>query len=182
MVIADFRSSLFSIFTDSPYCTDLVLMDLLGERLGVLELDGGQFLTHSNELVRSGAKETLGNHRLIKFGTEEHLSIWKISAIQLYKTLLQNGLVEKTIVLDTPFADFDENHAPMKKHMGQNSDQWAETYKPYYDFLRSLGIAVLEMDPALAIGSSNHKWGPAPYHYIPEAYDFWADKIQNHGA
>ena len=180
MVVSDFRSELFSMFADSPHCTDLVLMDLLGERLGVLELKGGRFLTHSNELVRSGAKDIIGEHRLIKFGTEEHLSIWKIAAIQLHKNLLQNGLVEKTVVLNTPFADFDENHSPLRKHMGKNSDQWADSYAPYYEFLRTMGITVFDMKDEFAVGSSNHKWGPAPYHYIEEAYNFWAGNIDSY--
>ncbi|MGP5680428.1 DUF6270 domain-containing protein [Glutamicibacter arilaitensis] len=180
MVVSDFRSSLFSMFFDSPYCTDLVLMDLLGERLGVLELEGGRYLTHSNELVRSGAKEMLGEYRLIKFGSEEHLSIWKIAAVQFYKVLLQNGLVEKTVILKTPFADFDEKQNPIKKHMNKDCQQWAENYEPYYDFLRTIGITILEINDELAVGSNDHKWGPAPYHYIEEAYNSWASNIDNY--
>lgn len=180
MVVSDFRSSLFSMLFDSPYCTDLLLMDLLGERLGVLELAGGRFLTNSNELVRSGAKELMGEHRLIKFGTEEHFSIWKIAATQFYKVLLQNGLAEKTLILETPFADFDDDHNPIKKHMGKDGKQWEESYAPYYDFFRTLGISVISMKNELIIGSINHKWGPAPYHYIDEAYSYWADVVRSH--
>ncbi|WP_442859273.1 DUF6270 domain-containing protein [Arthrobacter sp. CAN_A1] len=69
----DHRSSLFAELSSAAVTTDLLLMDLVDERLGVVNLSDDTWVTYSAELVRSGALDSLPEHpTVLKFGTDRH--------------------------------------------------------------------------------------------------------------
>ncbi|MBC9821927.1 DUF6270 domain-containing protein [Terrabacter sp. MAHUQ-38] len=155
---------------------DLLVIDLVDERLGVVPLAGGSYVTDSQELKESGTKdllEVVGDD--LELGTPEHFRRWCGAAGRVVDVLRRTGLLERTVVLRVPFAQTTADGSPVAAFMGRSALEWDELYAPYYEHLQHLGLPVVALPRALAVSDSAHRWGPAPYHYNPEAYGWLLD-------
>lgn len=158
--------------------SDVILMDLIVERLGVIEF-GGSLITRSNELLKSGLNASLpGGSRWIKFGTDRHRTLWKRATADFAERMDALGLKERVLVLDTPWAE-RSNTGAVLEHRSESVARYNEIYEPYYARMAELGFQVASMPREHAVGDDDHKWGASPYHYIPTAYEWIAEQVRS---
>lgn len=175
MLQGDIKSTAIEVLKQKSGDSDFILLDLVDDRFGVRECNGG-YITPSAEFQSSGAGTQLSVGKLIAFGTDEHFLLWK-SAAQIIVANL-GPVLGKTFVLQAKFANQTIEGTPVPPARGRDAESWNTDYDRYYRFLRELGFAVLELPDDLALSTSAHQWGAAPFHYISDAYSWWFSKIQ----
>ena len=104
-------------------------------------------------------------------GTREHLSRWSIAAERFAQDLAAESLMKKVVVNALPWATRDEMGRATKPPPNFGSvDDFNSAVSEYWSILNKLGFAVAKTPPSIAVASSSHKWGPAPFHYLDETY------------
>lgn len=172
MLQGDINSNLIEKLEECLTGTDAIVIDLLVERLGVTRIRGGSFVTMSNELKQSRALESVrGQTRSVKFGTDEHFSLWFDAAVRLVDFLELNGMKSKTLILNTPWALRTDDGKNLAGNASMTSEEANEKYRRYYDALSlTLGLNLYKIPDQHVLSSETHRWGAAPYHYVQPAY------------
>lgn len=149
--------------------TDLLLLDLCDERLGILELQDGSVITRSVEKIGNGAQTTLDDDgRALALGDSVHFERWRAAAAAIRDRLAAQGLLGKTLVLAPEWALFDDEANPSPTSFGMGAVDVNGRYAAYYAVLESLGFNVVQLGPTVA--GSQHKWGRAPFHFHDSIY------------
>lgn len=159
-------NALESIINSAP---EVLLLDLVDERLGVLAHEDG-FITRSKELLSSTWWNEVKSADWIKFGSMRHFNLWKPRA-ELIINLLRSELPDTRIyAFDVPFAlrDLLEKHT--SPSLGRTASSWNRQYRKYFKTL-SKQLEIITISPTDAIAHPNHKWGPAPFHYVQSTYE-----------
>lgn len=179
MVEWDVRSSLVTHLRRDAPSTDLLLVDLNVERLGALRTENG-YVTRSNELwTGANGARALRGAPSVTFGSEAHFELWSHAWTRLVASLVDLGLLEKTLLLETPWATHLNDGTALTTSPGTIEPTKAnETYVRYYRHLSGLGVRCATLPEALAVSHAAHQWGAGPYHYIDDAYDWLADAIR----
>lgn len=176
----DIKSNLLQHLRRHAADIDLLVIDLTDERLGVVRLPDGSYVTHSRELVSSGRLRMVeGPKPTIDVATEQHWTLWESSADRLFNALTAMGLREKTIVLNTPWAEVTELGEPVENFRGGTSTAELNAYfAECCAHIRTFGYTVLTLPEDLRYAASDRKWGTAPYHFGAAANSWIADQIQ----
>lgn len=177
-VESDIRSSLFQSMRRHADDTDLMLVDILSDRLGVFRMEDGAYITRSAELERSGR---LGKMRppFLKFGSDRHFTLWKNAFSKFRRTAESSGLLPKIVVLEATWARFLESGEETPKFRDLDAPTGNEQYERYYAHIRASGLKTVRIPDSLAVGSIDHKWGPAPYHYIDDTYSWLIEQFES---
>ena len=179
MVEWDLQSALVRHLTHDAANTDLLLVDLNVERLGVIPWRNG-YVTRSNEHWNAGGAKVLRSSETIKLGTDLHFELWAASWARLATTLEELNLLHRTLLLETPWASLLSDGSelpPPSNHVSAAEANAA--YEPYYAHLSSLGVPSTTLPASLAVSHQAHQWGPSPYHYVDEAYEWLAGEIRS---
>ncbi|WP_129788055.1 DUF6270 domain-containing protein [Promicromonospora panici] len=172
MVSGDFASSLRSRIASAATHTDLVLIDLVDERLGVYLLPDGSVVTRSVELIDSGSEQHLpqGTQHLA-FGTQQHFELWR-TAMGSIGGRLRHDMPQATVVLlDIPWAERSETGGRTPDSFGMSARDANVVFQSYVRFAtKALGAQVLSLDPPEVMSSPAHPWGDAPFHYAERVY------------
>ena len=158
VLMDDAQSSLTDELVEKSGQLDCVLWDLSDERFGVYRLTDGTYLTASPHLAKAsmrGAEVT----RHVRFGTREHLALWKTAANRLIALLGTLGLHSRTFILKLPPATRSQKATGVRRRLHGRAR--AIAYAPYYRHLRRRGIAVLNAKPKLAM-TKGARGEPAP--------------------
>lgn len=152
--------------------TDLLVMDLLVERLGVTRIRGGSFVTMSSELKESNVLASIaGQTRGVRFATDEHFGFWSDAAIRLSDYLETNNMKSKTLILETPWAEYTDAGERIKGNTSMSPSAANEKYARYYRFLSDeCGLMTYRLPDEHVISAEDHRWGVTPYHYVEAAY------------
>lgn len=173
----DLYSSLYGSLAGVPE-TDIFIMDLLVERFGVFGLPDGSYVTRTPNLRKAGAIEALWpTLRHIKMGTEEHFLLWSDAATKLVQHLSNIGLLDRTLLFETPWASVTTTGDPVPPYVGWTAESAEITYAPYYAKMKQLGVQSTRLPQEYAVSTDDHRWGASPYHYIPAAYEWMRDEI-----
>lgn len=122
---------------------DVLVMDLNDERLGVVALPDGSYVTRSPDLVDSGLLETVhGRTKTIYAATERHWTLWESSANRFFKAINALGLKQKTIILNTPWADSAEDLRPNDEFGVPSASELISYLGECCAHIRSLGFTV----------------------------------------
>lgn len=156
--------------------TDLLLVDLLSERLGVFVLPDGSYVTNSRELARSGRLGSL-KPKLIKFGTDKHFGLWKRAVARWVRNLHDGGVFDRTLVIETPWASVTDTGELVEEFREMSPGTANVLYFRYYQHLRDVGLRAVRLPDHLAVSTVNHKWGASPYHYADPAYHWIRDQV-----
>lgn len=165
---------------------DVVLWDLVDERLGVVRLAGGELVTRSVELVGLDLPE-LTSAEVIEFGTDEHFDLFRVGASRFVTALRQSGRVKRLVLLDCPFTarvgradrrrlrreeEADGTASPTRMAWLADYAQTTNTaYRRYVRFVRdALGVSTIHVPSRKVALDPQHRWGLAPYHYAPGTY------------
>ncbi|MHA7862045.1 DUF6270 domain-containing protein [Tessaracoccus sp. Y36] len=177
-VLGDLTSSLFGRIEEVHATTDLLVLDLLVERLGVVALPDGTHVTRTPHLNRTGILGDLfASSPMIKLGTREHFDLWRPAAQQLVDLLRSLGMLERTMLLETPFATRTTAGTEVKPYAGWTPEVVVAKYSLYYGFLRDAGMPSVRIPNELVLSDDDHKWGASPFHYAPQAYEWVRDTI-----
>ncbi|PZO61936.1 MAG: hypothetical protein DI635_13570 [Pseudoxanthomonas suwonensis] len=173
MMLADFAGDLDSRLTEAAKSTDVLLWDLTDERHGVHIHEDGSVVTRSVDVV--AVPEVLAaveqNSRHLPFGTDEHYDLWAPRATAFAERLEQLDLMNRTLVLQIPWALVTVDGLETPLSMGVSAVQANEVYRRYYAHLRDLGFQLFEMQPLGVLADPSHRWGLAPFHYTQDVYE-----------
>lgn len=180
MVDSDLAGDLPEVLEAVSDDIDVLLLDLVDERGGVIEVDGDRFVTKLAEFWSSGGREAARGMVHHAFGSVQHFFLWQQGVNRLVSQLEDHGLKERTIVLRTPWADSYEDGRPLEipEWMIHPADA-DRMYGRYFDYLAEKGLRILQLPDALARTEQGHQWGPSPFHYVKEAYEFLANGIRD---
>lgn len=178
MVRGDLAGDLFRRLDAVGDEIDLMLIDLVDERSGVVDFGDGTFATRLTEFWGSGGREASKGCSVFTVGAARHLELWSDNAQRLTQKLRDQGLLDRTLVLRTDWADRFENGDTLEAPGWMMTPAEAnEAYSPYFGALGELGFSVLELPGELARTSAAHQWGASPFHYQDAAYRFLAGGI-----
>lgn len=149
---------------------DLLIWDLTDERHGVhWFLDGGVVTRSVDALGSESISPLLDPETHIPFGSPLHREGWQEAAAEFKRFLTQNGLFEKTVVLEVPWAEAAVGGQRTPASMGLEPAEANRLYAPYYQVLKDLGFDVLTLEQPV-YADSEHQWGLAPFHYAADVY------------
>ncbi len=164
---------------DAAGPVDLVLVDLVDERLGLHRLPDGGLVTRSVELhtsrLETGYTSTA---TLLRFGTRHHRQAWQQGAEAVLSGLADRGLTDRTWVLAPRWASTSlQGHRKLRGAGG--TPRWFRLRsRPYYRTLRRrLGADHLLGADLPVQADQTHRWGLAPYHYSPDVYQALAARL-----
>lgn len=171
MITRDFAGTLFEDLDSVANDIDVLIWDLADERHGVHRFDDGTVATRSIDNIRVPTiAALLDDAEHLAFGSREHLTLWKRAAKSFTEGLHRSGLLERTLVLEVPWALHTTEGTSTPWSMGMRAIDANRLYAPYYRVLRQLGHTVLEIPQAMAIADPSHRWGLAPFHYVDGVY------------
>jgi hypothetical protein len=175
----DVRSSLLQTLRRFANEVDVLVIDLTDERLGVVRLPDGTYVTRSHELVSSGRLNGVrGRTQVIPALTEQHWTLWEAAATRLFDAIGQLGLRDRTLVLNTPWAEATEAGEPVPPFWNINTREINDYLDECCAHIRSLGFTVADLPAAVGAAAADHKWGPAPYHFGDSAMAWIAEQIR----
>lgn len=155
---------------------DLIIWDLMIERVGVRPVVTGGYVTNNPQTRKYTSSKRLGES--IRFGTEEHIGLWQQALEKFTLLLKETELYDKTIVNATPWALSDRDGARADyPDAGMSAEWFNETIQPYWELIEAAGMTVARVDPKYAVSDPDHKWGPANFHYVPSTYTAQLDLI-----
>lgn len=172
MLSGDWAASLRSAVPDAADRTDLVLIDLTDERLGVYVLPDGSVITRTPELIESGAEQLLpAGTRLLTFGSDDHFLHWSTAMTAVAQHLRTHMPRAAIALLDIPWASRSEGGGPTPGSFGATAEEANRAFRPYVDHATSeLDALVIAPSTSEITSSGEHPWGDAPFHYSEEVY------------
>jgi len=157
---------------------DMLLWDLVDERLGVYLFDDGSSITRSLELIKSGAEEQIQTRaRFIEFGSDAHFKLWITALQEFVQTLDSAGLRSQVRLLDIPWATRDTEGHRIRPSMGTEAKKANALYRRYFDAAARVVSTVRIGEDTEPRGAATHQWGLAPFHYEERVYDEIASSL-----
>lgn len=152
---------------------DVLLWDLFDERLGYYESPDGGVATNTVELIRwgreTGAEPTA---RLVPFGSREHLRTFVQRLHDFADLLDRTGLRDRLVLVAPSWAARTEAGAVTPSSFGLSAPRANLLVLPYLQAVHDVVRPGLVIDPPASItkAATDHQWGVAPFHYVPDVY------------
>ncbi|PMD04977.1 DUF6270 domain-containing protein [Brevibacterium paucivorans] len=180
MVNGDIESNLYPTIRRLKDDTDLYVMDFHVERLGVQKLPDGSFITRSYELLRSQVLDSVPDSKeIVRLGSKRHSIAFQNSVTKLARRLEMLEIKDKILVINAPWAEFDDKGEPFESYRGKAVDEVSGHIENLTAMLAEKGIRVATMPKELAVADAEHKWLRAPFHYGEPAMQWVASQIRN---
>jgi hypothetical protein len=172
MVTGDFTSDLRDHISATGPITDLVLVDLTDERLGVYVLPDGSVVTRSLELVDSRAEANLPHGSVhIPFGSDRHFEYWCAgfrSVAAMFRAYMPRAGVA---LLDIPWAERTSDGKAAPPSFGLSPETANAILPGYVAFAaEALNAYTVAVDRSIVEADPEHPWGVAPFHYTRDVY------------
>lgn len=178
MVLSDLTSGGLDAVNAVAGDVDILLVDLVDERLGVLPLGEGRFATASLELAQSGLIELLPTaSQALQVGDRIHVALWRDAADRFLEGL-DARLRERLWVVVAPFATRTSDHGRVPPFRSRSTTDWNRRYRRYYAHLARRGVRMVTIPKEHAIADIDHRWGIGANHYVPGAYQALAAQLQ----
>ncbi|MGO1925465.1 MAG: DUF6270 domain-containing protein [Brachybacterium tyrofermentans] len=169
MVRGDISGALPEHLVSNASEIDLVVWDLMIERVGVQKINSGGMITRNGVPRRTGVQQSaLGGS--YTFGTDEHLRQWTWSLYKFVDTLRSVDLRGKVVINATPWATVNQRGERMESDSSMTPEWFNENVLRYWEAAEKEGFKVARVSQEDAIADTEHKWGPAYFHYVPETY------------
>ena len=154
--------------------SDLIVLDLVDERYGLLVdgLDG--VATRSTELLRAGGLSS--DLRRVVPGSAEFLVGWEEGRRRFVAEARAAGVLDRVVVHQARWA---ERCADGTRFDHQASADANLLLEHMYDRLRRdlAPEQFLRVPVRLVVGDPDHRWGRAPVHYVEEYYRIFLDLL-----
>jgi hypothetical protein len=174
VVLEDIQASLMDRIRPNAASADLFVLDITDERFGVVAATDSTYVTRSPQL-RTSPVAIPGESVVIPFGTEEHFALWQQASNGFVNFLRDVQLLEKTVLLNLPWASVDELGEDVTLAYGLSPAEANQHFKRYHQYLEDLGVEVLA--EAKTISASDHRFGPAPFNFHDSVYHSLADRL-----
>lgn len=161
MVRLDIEKGLPRLLRDRDF--DFLLVDFVDERLQMATRKG---FIYTNSLEVQSTKLRHPSDRLIKFGSDEYLSLWRQGIASLLSLCPPSKIVVNRVFWAT--VTDDGQNLPEFEQIEYNNGILGRLYE---EIGRSAGIRFIDYPENLIVADSNHKWGVSPFHYTEEAYE-----------
>jgi len=171
MVTDDLDGSLRRLLPKIVQDSEILIWDLVDERLGVYRTDCGGYVTRSFELIKSGNDEELQKEaRLIAFGTDEHFDLWAV-ALQDFATELERlSYISKVRLIAVPWAEKGTDGTKTPWSHGLSAKQANKLYARYFRAAEEVVDVIWIGKERKPLASAEHKWGFAPFHFDHATY------------
>ncbi|MBM6621149.1 hypothetical protein JTF08_05985 [Micrococcaceae bacterium RIT802] len=167
-VEGDFQSDSRVAMEERP--VQVVLLDMVDDRIGVFQTGEHRYVTHSWELTESGILPLFRDMwRRVDFGTDEHFDLWSAAMRQFAHIIRESGSVP--IFLAPAWAETFEDGSKVPPYRGQEISQINDDLNRYFNVASEAGYAVVRPHPNRSVASLNHQWGRAPYHFANSTYE-----------
>lgn len=161
---------------------DVLLWDLIDERHGVHWFPTGEIVTRSIDLLGSEpATSLLMPDTRISFGSDTHFEGWCAKAEEFVEFLKAADLLTKTRLIRVDWAEESVDGTEVPWSMGVSAAEANTLFERYYDFAESLGVATIKVPSSVTLADPNHKWGLAPFHYVPGVYEYIRGEVLGAG-
>lgn len=175
----DITGSAFEMLRERKEETDLVLLDLIDERLGIYKAQNGSYITHSWELDESGLlDEQPENLEYVAFGSDKHYDLWSKAAEILVDRV--QSLNIPLVVLAPEWAAKADNGGGGFDYRNIPASKWNDLYDRYYNHFEKLGVEVIRPPAKYSVASMKHQWGLAPYHFVDHMYEYMQQRIKHY--
>jgi hypothetical protein len=167
-MLRDFRKS---FWTRLPHDLDVLVMDLVDERLDLLRSDGS-YKVEAPEIekwrVRGNAVEGVGFSHVPRVEAD---GLWE-DAARLFFPRLRSTAPGARILVHRAFFAVQGGDGEIDFAWLRWSVQMNAMLERYYDVISRVApdVTFVEAPPALRRQKHDHKYGPAPFHFIDE-YD-----------
>ncbi|MBD2765035.1 hypothetical protein IEE91_07520 [Kocuria sp. cx-455] len=169
MVTWDVQKSLPELLSKTAH--DAVVIDLIDERLGLLDLGHGRVLSLSTEAVKAGLTRDAGT--LLRVGDPDFLSRWDAAAQQLIQRLQD----ERVILNRVFWAAVDENGQDLTQKFPVDLNNQVLEHM-YGTLQEGLDCAVIDYPAELMVADSQHRWGLSPFHFTREFYVHFLNRLR----
>lgn len=169
MVRGDITGTLPEHLATNAQDIDLMVWDLMIERVGVQKISSGGMITR-NGVPRRASVPTGAVGGSYTFGTDEHLRQWTWALYKFVDTLRAVDLRGKVVINATPWATVNQKGERMESESTMTPEWFNEKVLRYWEAAEKEGFKVARVRPEDAIADTEHKWGPAYFHYVPETY------------
>ncbi|WCI08748.1 DUF6270 domain-containing protein [Arthrobacter sp. OVS8] len=174
----DIKSSLLKRVRRYASDLDVLVINLADERHGVVRLPDGTFVTLTPELRTSGLLDTIrGTKTIISPVTERHWTLWEAAANRLFKALTELGMRNRTIVIDTPWAEVANSGTGDSQDPGPSTSELNAYFIECCAHIRSLGFSVETLPEELRAAAPRDNPGAAPIPFGAAANSWIAQRI-----
>ncbi len=162
MVRGDLTSNAFELIRAKADNADVLIVDLIDERGGVVHTHGG-CVSKLAEFWGNGGRELVGGSEILPFGSDDHFYAWAKALDEFNEFLVAVGLKDKTLVIEAPWAHLLDSGQPLSvPNWMMEPSQANSAYERYYGAMRDLGFRMLRIPEELAVSTVSHKWGASP--------------------
>lgn len=169
MVTWDAEKSLPGLLANTAH--DAVVIDLIDERLGILDLGDGAVLSLSTEAVKAGLTRHAGT--LLRVGDPDFLSRWDAAAQRLI-----NLLQDERVILNRVFwAAEDQNGQDLTQKFPVDLNNQVLDHM-YRILQEGLDCTVIDYPRNLMVADSEHRWGLSPFHFTRGFYVHFLESLR----
>ena len=129
----DVQASLMDRVRGHAASADLLIWDISDERFGLVSTADSTYLTRSPQLRKSAVVLPAGSKE-IPFGTEQHFALWERASTDFVNFLKEVQLLEKTVLLDIPWASVDELGNDVALPYGLSPAEANDQFKRYSQY------------------------------------------------
>lgn len=157
---------------------DILLMDLIDERINLIKTTNSGIAAYSNELQATGYRFKEQDGVLISSGGEESFNLWNDAWIRFCEFAKKHGFFEKIIITELYWATGPDGEcAPgYNKNSIDFANKWLS--RAYSQIRRDLNEEqIIQVPKELIIADPCHTWGFSPFHYIKNYYNYMSEVL-----
>lgn len=178
MVKDDLNGSLRKLLPSIVQDSEILIWDLVDERLGVYRTEGGGYVTRSFELIKSGNDEELRKEaRLISFGSDEHFELWTAALKDFAKELKELAYLSRVHLIAVPWAEKGVDGTKTPWSHGLSAKKANKLYARYFYAAEEFFNVIWIGKDRKPLATTEHKWGFAPFHFDQDTYLEIADAL-----
>jgi hypothetical protein len=175
----DERSEAPSLLRREAGDLDLILWDIVDERLGYFAFPDGGIVTNSIERIAlNGSPFMMAGARHVHFGSEEHFEMFRIALEQFRNLLEQENLLRRVALLAPAWAVADELGARTPSSFGTDAASGNRLSHRYIEAIQSTIRPPILCPTVPTQADSNHRWGSAPFHYQQSVYSDLVSQLE----
>ncbi|WP_141103684.1 DUF6270 domain-containing protein [Cobetia sp. QF-1] len=157
----------------------MLIMDFLVERLNIIEIESGSFITRSSILQKIIRKKNIAYKNIIDGFSEERKDLFIKAWHDFYERCMHLGIEEKIIINKVYLTKKINDGTMFDKDTFDYIDEVNEQLTFIYEVISGYvpKTRIIEYNENLLIANKYHRWGLSPFHFIDDFYKHQKNKI-----